>query len=67
MDNRRIVVVYQGKTFEFEKPTTVKQLLNELRLNPLEHLVQVDGKLYTEDRTIKPGSRVVIHKVTSTG
>lgn len=67
MDNRRIVVLYQGKTFEFEKPMTVKKLLDELRLNPVEHLVQVDGKLYTEDRTIKLGSQVVIHKVTSTG
>ncbi|KAF2957448.1 sulfur transfer protein involved in thiamine biosynthesis [Thermotoga sp. Ku-13t] len=67
MDNRRIVVVYQGRTFEFEKSMTVKQLLNELRLNPLEHLVQVDGKLYTEDRTIKPGSQVVIRRVTSAG
>ncbi|MGB9789725.1 ubiquitin family protein [Thermotoga caldifontis] len=67
MDNRRIVVVYQGRTFEFEKPMTVKQLLSELRLNPLEHLVQVDGKLYTEDRTIRCGSQVVIHRVTSAG
>ena len=44
MDNRRIVVLYQGKTIELEKSLTVKQLLKELRLNPLEHLVQVDGK-----------------------
>ncbi|WP_448523301.1 hypothetical protein [Pseudothermotoga sp.] len=67
MDNRRIVVFYQGKTIELEKSLTVKQLLKELRLNPLEHLVQVDGKLYTEDRIIKLGSRIVIHKVTSAG
>ncbi|WP_448517194.1 hypothetical protein [Pseudothermotoga sp.] len=58
---------YQGKTIELEKSLTVKQLLKELRLNPLEHLVQVDGKLYTEDRVIKLGSRVIIHKVTSAG
>ncbi|MCS7174651.1 MAG: hypothetical protein N2250_01085 [Pseudothermotoga sp.] len=45
----------------------MKKLLNEMGLNPLEHLVQVDGKLYTEDRIIKLGSRVVIHKVTSAG
>ncbi|MEN3007895.1 MoaD/ThiS family protein [Pseudothermotoga sp.] len=66
MDNR-IIVTYKGKTFEIEKPLTVKKLLNEMGLNPLEHLVQVDGKLYTEDRIIKLGSRVVIHKVTSAG
>lgn len=66
MDNR-IIVIYQGKNFEFEKPLTVRKLLSELRLNPLEHLVQVDGKLYTEDRIIKLGSSVVIHKVTSAG
>jgi sulfur carrier protein len=67
VDNRRIVVFYQGKTIELEKSLTVKQLLKELRLNPLEHLVQVDGKLYTEDRIIKLGSRVIIHRVTSAG
>ncbi|WP_448521108.1 hypothetical protein [Pseudothermotoga sp.] len=67
MDNRRVTVFYQGKTIELEKSLTVKQLLKELRLNPLEHLVQVDGKLYTEDRVIKLGSRVIIHKVTSAG
>ncbi|MBC7123065.1 MAG: hypothetical protein H5T94_07530 [Pseudothermotoga sp.] len=52
---------------ELEKSLTVKQLLKELRLNPLEHLVQVDGKLYTEDRLIRVGSRVIIHRVTSAG
>lgn len=67
MDSRRIVVFYQGKTIELEKSLTVKQLLKELRLNPLEHLVQVDGKLYTEDRIIELGSRVIIHRVTSAG
>jgi sulfur carrier protein len=67
VDNRRIVVFYQGKTIELEKSLTVKQLLKELRLNPLEHLVQVDGKLYTEDRIIELGSRVIIHRVTSAG
>jgi len=55
VDNRRIVVFYQGKTIELEKSLTVKQLLKELRLNSLEHLVQVDGKLYTEDRIIELG------------
>jgi sulfur carrier protein len=67
VDNRRIVVFYQGKTIELEKSLTVKQLLKELRLNPLEHLVQVDGKLYTEDSIIELGSRVIIHRVTSAG
>jgi sulfur carrier protein len=67
VDSRRIVVFYQGKTIELEKSLTVKQLLKELRLNPLEHLVQVDGKLYTEDRIIELGSRVIIHRVTSAG
>jgi sulfur carrier protein len=67
VDNRRIVVFYQGKTIELEKSLTVKQLLKELRLNLLEHLVQVDGKLYTEDRIIELGSRVIIHRVTSAG
>lgn len=67
MDNRRIIVLYQGKMIELEKSLTVKQLLKELRLNPLEHLVQVDGKLYTEDRLIRVGSRVIIHRVTSAG
>jgi len=60
-------VFYQGKTIELEKSLTVKQLLKELRLNSLEHLVQVDGKLYTEDRIIELGSRVIIHRVTSAG
>ncbi len=60
-------VIYQGKGYHFEKSLTVRELLKKLNLNPEEHVVVVDGQVYTEDRVIKKGSEVVIHKVTSAG
>ncbi|MEJ5229180.1 MAG: hypothetical protein WHT65_04180 [Pseudothermotoga sp.] len=62
-----ITVLYQGKTYEFDRPLAVKDILKKLSLNSEEHVVVVDGEIYTEDRTVKVGSSVVIHKVTSAG
>jgi len=62
-----IAVLYQGKTYEFERSLTVKDILKKLSLNSEEHVVVVDDEIYTEDRIVKIGSRVVIHKVTSAG
>ncbi|ANE42281.1 sulfur transfer protein involved in thiamine biosynthesis [Fervidobacterium ngatamarikiense] len=42
-------------------------LLKKLGLNPEEHLIIVDGELYTEDRVIKKDKEVKIVKVTSSG
>lgn len=60
-------VRYQEKVYDFEKSVTVREILKELNLNPEEHVVVVDGQIYTEDRVIKRGSQVVIYKVTSAG
>ncbi|MFN4189787.1 MAG: MoaD/ThiS family protein [Pseudothermotoga sp.] len=60
-------VIYQGMVYDFEKSLTVREVLKKLNLNPEEHVVVVDGQVYTEDRVIKKGSEVVIHKVTSAG
>ncbi|MGJ8454103.1 MoaD/ThiS family protein [Pseudothermotoga sp. U03pept] len=62
-----ITVLYQGKIYEFERSLTVKEILKKLGLNSEEHVVVVDDEIYTEDRIVKTGSRVVIHKVTSAG
>ncbi len=66
MDSR-ILVEYLGKTHEYDKSRRVIEILKDLNLNPLEHVVIVDGEIYTEDRVVRKGSRVVIKKVTSAG
>lgn len=60
-------IIYQGKVYEFEKSLKVREILKRLNLNFEEHVVVVNGQIYTEDRVIKKGSEVVIHKVTSAG
>ncbi len=62
-----ILVEYQGKSYRYEKPKRAIEILKDLNLNPLEHLVIVDGEIYTEDRVVKEGSKAVIKKVTSAG
>ncbi|AEH51282.1 ubiquitin family protein [Pseudothermotoga thermarum] len=66
MDSR-ILVEYKGKVYEYEKPKRVIDILKDLNLNPLEHVVIVNDEIYTEDRVVKSGSKVVIKKVTSAG
>lgn len=60
-------VIYQEKVYEFEKSMPVREVLKKLNLNSEEHVVIVDGQIYTEDRVIKKGSQVVIRKVTTAG
>ncbi|HEY8543346.1 MAG TPA: hypothetical protein VIL29_13255 [Pseudothermotoga sp.] len=60
-------VIYQEKVYEFEKSISVREVLKKLNLNSEEHVVIVDGQIYTEDRVIRKGSQVVIRKVTSAG
>jgi len=66
VDSSGITVYYLGKVYHYQKSVLVKKILRDLNLNPEEHLVEVDGKIYTEDRLIK-GGNVTIHKVTSAG
>ncbi|WP_277601794.1 hypothetical protein [Fervidobacterium sp. 2310opik-2] len=42
-------------------------MLKRLNLNKEEHLIVVDGELYTEDRVIKKDKEVKLIKVTSSG
>lgn len=60
-------VFYEFKTYEFDESMRGYDLLKKLRLNPEEHLIIVDGELYTEDRVIKKDKEVKIVKVTSSG
>ncbi|AFG35665.1 hypothetical protein QQE94_07495 [Fervidobacterium pennivorans subsp. shakshaketiis] len=60
-------VFYEFKTYEFDESMRGYDLLKKLGLNPEEHLIIVDGELYTEDRVIKKDKEVKIVKVTSSG
>lgn len=60
-------VSYEGKIFEFDESMRGYDLLKRLGLNPEEHLIVVDGELYTEDRIIRADRNVTIVKVTSSG
>lgn len=58
-------VFYEFKIYEFNESMRGYDLLKKLGLNPEEHLIIVDGELYTEDRVIKKDKEVKIVKVTS--
>ncbi|AMW33773.2 sulfur carrier protein [Fervidobacterium changbaicum] len=60
-------VYYEFKIYEFDESMRGYDLLKKLGLNPEEHLIIVDGELYTEDRVIKKDKEVKIVKVTSSG
>jgi sulfur carrier protein len=62
-----VKVFYEFKTYEFDESMRGYDLLKKLGLNPEEHLIIVDGELYTEDRVIKKDKEVKIVKVTSSG
>ncbi|MCX7653084.1 MAG: hypothetical protein N2Z58_00175 [Fervidobacterium sp.] len=60
-------VEYEFKIYEFNESLKGYELMKRLNLNPEEHLIIVDGELYTEDRIIKKDQNVKIVKVTSSG
>jgi sulfur carrier protein len=62
-----VKVFYEFKIYEFNESMRGYDLLKKLGLNPEEHLLIVDGELYTEDRVIKKDKEVKIVKVTSSG
>jgi len=62
-----VKVFYEFKIYEFNESMRGYDLLKKLGLNPEEHLIIVDGELYTEDRVIKKDREVKIVKVTSSG
>lgn len=62
-----MLVKYDYKTYQFDESMRGYELLKKLGLNPEEHLIIVDGELYTEDRVIKKDKEVLIVKVTSSG
>lgn len=62
-----MVVKYEYKTYQFDESMRGYELLKKFGLNPEEHLIIVDGELYTEDRVIKKDKEVLIVKVTSSG
>jgi sulfur carrier protein len=62
-----VKVFYEFKIYEFNESMRGYDLLKKLGLNPEEHLIIVDGELYTEDRVIKKDKEVKIVKVTSSG
>lgn len=62
-----MLVKYDYKTYQFHESMRGYELLKKLGLNPEEHLIIVDGELYTEDRVIKKDKEVLIVKVTSSG
>jgi len=64
---KNVKVYYEFQTYEFNESLRGYDILKRLGLNPEEHLIIVDGQLYTEDRVIKKDMEVKIVKVTSSG
>lgn len=58
MDQQEVVI---------EEPKRVRELLRELGLFEEEVLVLVNGRLVTEDTRLKPGDRVQLIRVISSG
>lgn len=60
-------VTYRDRTWTFDEPLTVTQLLKKLDILPESVLVVRDGKLLTEDQRVYPGDEVKIVAVISGG
>lgn len=60
-------VTMDNQTLEFDKKITVKQLLNELNLNPESHVIVVNGKISTLDIPIPIDGDVRIIRAISGG
>ena len=55
------------REIEVKEPKRVRDLLRELGLFEEEVLVLVNGELVTEDTKLKPGDRVQLVRVISSG
>lgn len=60
-------VTLDDQSYEFERKITVKQLLNELNLNPESHVIVVNGKISTLDILIPLDGDVRIIRAISGG
>ncbi len=60
-------VIYRDRTWDFDEPMTVRQLLRRLDLLPETVLVVRDGVLLTEDQTVRPGETIKLVAVISGG
>lgn len=62
-----LVLEPDGKTVEFPRPKTVRQLLNKLGVKECTALVIREGELLTPDRRIETGDTVTVRGVVSRG
>lgn len=60
-------VLYGRETYTFERPMTVKRLLEELDVVPEGVVVAVDGKLATRDVRVEADDEVEIVRAISGG
>lgn len=60
-------VRYGRKSYEFEKPRTVRRLLKDLRIVPEGVIVAVNGELVTSDTRVQADDEVEIVRAISGG
>ncbi len=60
-------IMYRDKTWTFNEPCTVMQMLKRVDLLPESVLVVRNGMLVTEDQNLTPGDEVKIISVISGG
>ncbi|OAA31358.1 hypothetical protein AT15_07630 [Kosmotoga arenicorallina S304] len=60
-------VFLDDKEFSFNKPISVKRLLESLNLNPESHIVLVNGAIKTPDSKISEDANVRIVRAVSGG
>jgi sulfur carrier protein len=58
---------YGTKTFEWDRRTTVKRILEKLQIVPETVLVAKNGEIVTEDEPVNPGDEVDIVRAISGG
>lgn len=62
-----LILEPDGGTRTMERPKTVIQLLNRLKIRQGTALVIRNGELLTPDRRIEPGDAVTVREVVSRG
>jgi sulfur carrier protein len=62
-----VKIHYGTKTFEWDRKTTVKRILERLEILPETVIVARNGEMVTEDEQVSPGDEVDIVRAISGG
>lgn len=60
-------ITYRDQTYEVEEGISVKEALIKIGLEPQLYLAVRDGRLVTEDQTLKPDDKIKLVAIVSGG